>query len=193
MQSKLQLKEFIIKLLKDNISSSYYYHTYKHTLYVHDKAIEIANHEKCTAKEMELLAAAALWHDTGFINTYSGHEEESCVLAKHYLPDYNYSAAAISQICGMIMVTKIPQSPKNKLDEILADADLEYLGTDLVFKQAENLYRELLSVQPNLTREQWNQIQISFLEEHHYFTKYCKENKEPKKLMYLNTLLNTKK
>jgi uncharacterized protein len=188
MQNKLHVKEFIIKLLKDNISSFYYYHTYEHTLYVHDKAIEIATYEKCTAKEIGLLAAAALWHDTGFINTYSGHEEESCILAKRYLPDYNYSDAAINQICGIIMVTKIPQSPKNKLEEILADADLEYLGTDLAVKQAENLYRELLSIQPNLTREQWNHTQILFLEQHHYFTNYCKKNRESRKQQYLNSL-----
>ena len=34
----------------------------------------------------------------------------------------------IEIICGIIMATKIPQRPKNYLEEIICDADLNYLG-----------------------------------------------------------------
>ncbi|MFM9910612.1 MAG: HD domain-containing protein [Chitinophagaceae bacterium] len=185
MQNNTALKTFVIDLIKNNIPSTYYYHQEDHTLYVLEKAIEIGNHEKCTAKEIDLLQAAALLHDTGFISTYHEHEEESCRLATIYLPDYGYSATSIKKICGMIMATKLPQSPKNKLEEILVDADLEYLGTDLAVEQAEKLYREMHSLQPTLTIAQWNLIQISFLEQHHYFTPYCKKYKEAQKKSYL--------
>ena len=192
MQSKLPVKEFVINLLNDNLSMFYYYHNYEHTLYVLDKAIEIGQHENCTAKEMELLSAAALWHDTGYINTYAGHEEESCLLARQYLPEFGFSAEDITRICSMIMATKIPQSPQNKLEEIIADADLEYLGTKEAGKKADDFFKELHHLNPSLTKAEWDKTQVSFLQQHHYFTGFCKANREPVKAAYLSNLLNDK-
>jgi len=188
MQSKLLMKDFVTGLLKDHIPGSYYYHDHVHTLYVMDKAIEIARHENCTEKEIELLAIAALWHDTGYINIYNGHEEESCVLARKYLPGYGISPADIDIICGMIMATKVPQSPKTKLEEIIADADLEYFGTEDAASQADLLFRELQTLDPGLTRERWDEMQRSFLQGHQYFTNYCKKYSAPLKSAYLSTL-----
>jgi HD superfamily phosphodiesterase len=190
MQSKQHMKELVINLLKDNIPENYYYHNYKHTLYVHDTALEIAIHENCTANELDLISTAAFWHDTGYIKTYKNHEEESCNLARQYLPDYGYSADDIDIVCGMIMATKIPQSPKNKLEEILADADLEYMGTKSFDSTADDLFKEINSINPDLTEEKWIYTQISFLQNHHYFTRFCVENKEPVKQDYLLKLRN---
>ena len=192
MQSNLHMKEFVINLLNNDLPLFYYYHTYEHTLYVMEKAVEIGQYENCSEPEIELLKAAALWHDTGYINTYAGHEEESCMLARQYLPGYGFSTEDVYKICGMIMATKIPQSPKNKLEEIIADADLEYLGTVSAGIKADNLFKELRSINPILTKEEWNQIQVSFLQQHHYFTRFCKDNREHTKQSYLKSLINNK-
>lgn len=191
MPNKLLMTNFVVDLLQDNIPLCYYYHNYEHTLYVQEKAIEIGKHENCSEKEIELLSAAALWHDTGYINTYKNHEEESCALAKKYLPQYAFTAEEINTICGMIMATKVPQSPNNKLEEIVADADMEYLGTAAVAAKSEDLFLELQSLTPSLTKKAWDQIQISFLRSHHYFTAYCKTKREPVKENYLKELLNS--
>jgi len=189
MQSKLHMKDFVLDLLNKNLSEFLFYHDPEHTLYVIDKVTEIGTDENCTEAEMDLLRTAALWHDTGYIYTYSGHEEESCILAKAYLPSYGYTNDEVYAICGMIMATKIPQTPQNKLEEIIADADLEYLGSADAAVKAENLFKELHHLNPLLTREQWNETQISFLQHHQFFTKYCKENSEPVKQAYLEKLL----
>ena len=188
MQSKEDLKDFVISLLKDNLPENYSYHNHVHTLYVMQTAVEIGINEECTEKELELLSVAALWHDTGYIKTYKNHEEESCKLARHYLPGFGFSPDDIENVCGMIMATRIPQSPKNKLEEILADADLEYLGTKIFGSSADDLFRELRFVNPSLTQEQWIQTQILFLRKHQYFTRFCKENKAPVKMNYLEQL-----
>ena len=192
MHINKQLNDLVINLLKTKIPSNYYYHNYKHTLYVMDKAIEIGEQEHCAAKELELLAVAALWHDTGYINTYKGHEAASCVLAQQYLPDYGYTADDIETVCGVIMATKIPQSPKNKLEEIIADADLEYLGTDNAAVLANHLFKELNALNPLLTKTDWNKTEINFLTEHRYFTEYCKANREHHKQSYLQSLISNK-
>jgi uncharacterized protein len=189
MQNRPVMEAFVMDLLKSKLPVQYYYHNYEHTLYVMEKAVEIARQENCTEAEIELIRAAALWHDTGFINRYSGHEEESCILVQQYLPGYEYSINDIDEICGIIMATKIPQSPKNKLEEIVADADLEYLGTGWAGTKANDLFMELQYLDPSLTRAEWDQTQISFLQKHHYFTRFCKENREPLKQAYLNKLL----
>jgi HD superfamily phosphodiesterase len=183
------MKTFVIDLLKNKISPFYYYHSYKHTLYVVEKAIEIATRENCTEKEIELVSTAALWHDTGFINTYNDHEEEGCRLARKYLPGYGFTNEDIGKICGMIMATSIPQSPKTRLEEIVADADLEYLGTPDAASKAERLFMEWKHLDDSWTRQKWNQTQINFLKNHHYFTRFCSENREPAKLTYLEKLV----
>jgi uncharacterized protein len=191
MPNKPYMKEVVTALLKDNIPLCYYYHNYEHTLYVHEKVIQIGRHEGCNEKEIELLSAAALWHDTGYINTYANHEAAGCVLAKKYLPEYGFAENDITIITGMIMATKVPQMPKNKLEEIIADADLEYLGTINAAEKSELLFKELHALIPSITVAAWNKMQVSFIQNHHYFTRYCKEYKEPLKQEYLKELLGS--
>jgi predicted metal-dependent HD superfamily phosphohydrolase len=184
-----QMKDFVVNLLNEKLSDMYYYHNDKHTLHVAAKALEIGKHENCTAGELELLYAAALWHDTGYINTYAGHEAESCVLAQQYLPGYGFSSGDINKVCAMIMATRIPQSPQSKLEEIIADADLEYLGTEDAGPKADLFFKELQHLNPTITKTEWDKRQITFLQQHKYFTRYCRENKEPVKLKYLAGLV----
>ncbi len=190
MQSNQEMTSFVVDLLKEKLSPFYYYHNYKHTLYVRDKVIEIGEQENCSANDIRLLEAAALWHDSGFINTTINHEKEGCKLAKQYLPEYGFSPAEIETICGMIMATKMPQSPRNKLEEIIADADLEYLGAFNVEAIAADLFREINHFNPYITKADWHRTQIAFLKTHQYFTHFCKENREPLKREYLWNLVN---
>lgn len=192
MHNNQELNDLVIHLLKTRIPVNYYYHNYEHTLYVMDKVLEIGRQENCTTRELELLWAAALFHDTGHIHCYRGHEEASCELARTHLPGYAFSPDDINTICGMIMATKIPQSPQNKLEEIIADADLEYLGTPLAPVVANHLFKELQALNPLLTEAEWNQIQINFLTAHRYFTEYCKTNKDHIKRSYLQSLISDK-
>jgi uncharacterized protein len=191
MQNREHMKDFVIGLLTENLPSNYLYHNPEHTLYVLEKAIEIGRHENCTDEELELLQVAALWHDTGYTKTYKDHEKESCRIARHYLPEYGYTSDYIDRICDMIMVTKIPQLPKNKAEEILADADLEYLGTSEFGIKSDCLFKELQSLKPAYTEAEWNQAQVSFITNHHYFTRFCQENKEPIKKMHLLKLMES--
>jgi uncharacterized protein len=191
MQNEIaKMMQRVTQLLNSNLPDNYYYHNYEHTLYMVDKAMEIGVQEGCSVREIYLLAAGASWHDTGYIKTYKGHEEESVELCGLYLCAFGYAWEELEVVQGMIMATKMPQSPKTKLEEIIADADLEYLGTVDAAAKSDLLYRELQSINPLLTREEWNKEQISFLQQHSYFTQYCRENKEPLKQDYLNKLLN---
>ena len=71
----------------------------------------------------------------------------------------------------MIFVTEIPHQPKNKLEEIICDADLDYLGRDDFHEIADKLRKELREHGKIKSDRQWDEIQVSFLKQHKYFTK----------------------
>ncbi|MFD1257542.1 HD domain-containing protein [Mucilaginibacter terrae] len=146
------------------------YHCIEHVEDVFDAARNIGKLENITAHEMNLLLTAAWYHDAGFILQANGHEEESCRIAAEVLPRYNYTAYEIEQICGLIMATRIPQSPQNHLEQIMADADLDYLGRDDYFTTSYKLYQELTNTGVICSEQDWQQVQIDFMEKHHYFT-----------------------
>jgi uncharacterized protein len=165
-------EEYIYDKLQKNLSPTLTYHGFHHTVDVVDTTMKIAKAEGIIdEKSLILLATAALFHDLGFITTYKGHEEESCRIASLTLPKMGYSAIEIEAIFGMIMATKIPQKPKNLLQQIIADADLDYLGRDDFEPISESLFFELREREMINSIETWNKIQVNFLENHHFWTK----------------------
>ncbi|GAA0877519.1 hypothetical protein GCM10009119_04870 [Algoriphagus jejuensis] len=156
------------------------YHNLGHTAYVLDQAIFLAKESEVSASDIHLLKLAALFHDTGFIDNPKDHEEKGCKIAESYLEGF-YTSVEMDKIKGMIMATKIPQSPTNHLENILADADLEYLGTDLFDQIGETLYQELKHFNPDFTQQAWDELQLVFMQKHHYHTEYCRIHREPKK------------
>jgi len=185
------MKLLVENMLKRQLSPNYCFHDFEHTIYVVEKVGEIARHQHCTPYETDLLLVAALWHDTGYISSQDDHENESCRLAGQFLPDFGYSPEDIGAICDLIKATKVPHAPKSKLEEIIADADLAYLGTDLATERAQKLYDEIRAFNPLLTKKQWDAMQIGFLREHVYFTRYCKDNYEKPKQAYLAGVLKS--
>ncbi|WP_353777874.1 HD domain-containing protein [Winogradskyella sp. 3972H.M.0a.05] len=187
---KIILKD-ITKLLDTKLPDYLTYHDTAHTLYVLDKSIHIAKKEGVGTSDLELLKVAALFHDIGFTVTHKEHEEEGCKIAKTELKKYGYSNSEIETICGMIMATKIPQRPKTLLEQILADADLEYLATSGFSRKAKDLYKERLHFNPDLSLDEWNEVQIEFMKNHRYHTKYCKHYKTFRKQRNLKQILRT--
>lgn len=163
------------------------YHNLDHTAYVIEKAVFLAKELNVSARDLHLLKLAALFHDTGFIDNPKNHEEKGCKIARSYL-EKSYATEDLQKIYGMIMATKIPQSPRTLLENILADADLEYLGTDLFEKIGKSLYEELKHFNPDFTEQAWDELQLVFMQKHHFHTEYCQKHREPKKQENLLTV-----
>ncbi|RYY07444.1 MAG: phosphohydrolase [Sphingobacteriaceae bacterium] len=161
------------------------YHSVEHIHDVYHAAEKLGRQENISDYEMKLLLTAAWYHDSGFLKGAKDHEEESCRIVRQTLPTYNYTDAEVERICGMIMATKIPQSPKNHLEEILADADLDYLGRDDFFTIGDKLFAELSIFGFLKTADEWNRLQVRFLESHHYFTSTAIQQKQAVKEAHL--------
>ena len=182
-------KLFILKKLENDLSGQLTYHGKHHTEDVLKVAKELCNLENISHYESILIKTASLFHDSGFLKSMTEHEKHSCELARKYLPDFGYTEDEIKRICEMIMATKIPQSPKNQLEEIICDADLDYLGRDDFYTIGNTLFEELKSQGKVDDVYSWNEIQINFLQEHKFFTPTNINRRTAKKQNYLKELI----
>jgi uncharacterized protein len=183
-----QTKTFILNKLKTELPVNLYYHGFHHVLDVLGAAQELARKEKIAEPETELLRVAVLFHDSGYTIDSKNHEELSCKIAKENLPQFGYNDQEIERICGMIMATKFPHHPKNLLEEIICDADLDYLGRDDFFKISNDLFKEL-RISGKLSNEKdWYKLQESFLSSHTYFTRTASALRKAKKEEHLNKI-----
>ncbi|MDF2831929.1 HD domain-containing protein [Chryseobacterium indoltheticum] len=176
-----KLNKIILKRLRENLPEHLSYHSVMHVKDVIDAVEKIAKSEGVNDEDLVLLKTAALFHDTGFLFGSKNHEEKSCEIAAEYLLEYGFSQDQLDKINGMIMATKIPQTPKNHLEQIVADADLDYLGRDDFFVIGDKLFEELSMFGIVNSERDWNLLQEKFLESHHYFTETAINSRNQKK------------
>ena len=179
---------YILNRLENELARTLYYHGFHHTLDVMDAAMTIAEAENISEEEKNLLRVAVAYHDAGFIYVYKEHERRGCEMAKENLPVFGFEDEQVRTICNMIMATKIPQNARTKLEQIICDADVDYLGREDVCDIARTLFEESRIYSNIRDEEKWDEEQIRFLTQHKYFTTYSLRNREPGKLRYLESL-----
>lgn len=184
-----KLKNFIFKKLKNELSEKLTYHGLNHTIHVLDSCNQYIKRMQIKPGDAYLLRTAAIMHDTGYIWNFDNHEDESIRYTRELLPAWNYSKTEIESIAGMIKATKIPQRPTNVLEQIIGDSDLDYLGSELFYKIGNKLYRELLAYNKISSEEEWDRLQVSFLQNHEFHTPFAKKHREPLKQKYLKELI----
>lgn len=183
-----KLKRFIFGKLEAELSEKLTYHRLNHTKYVLLSCEQYIKRMRVPSGEAYLLRTAALMHDIGYIWTFEDHEAESINYARKILPEWNYTNLEIERITAMIAATKIPQKPRNILEQIIADSDLDYLGTSSYYKIGNKLYKELLAYNRITNEKEWDQFQVKFLQNHRFHTPFAIKHREPVKQKYLNEI-----
>ena len=179
----------VVHDLLSGLSEKLTYHNIYHTLDVLGQVQQIAKEEGIEDREeIFLLKTAALYHDTGFLLRYDANEEIGCQLAGKDLPGFGLNKKQIDRVCELIMATRVPQAPKNKLEEIICDADLDYLGQDDFELISDSLRQEFLEYGIIGSNEEWYSRQIKFLETHKYFTETSRKCRNPVKCQHLEKL-----
>lgn len=182
------LKDAILERLGKELSEDLHYHSVTHTRDVISACAASADREGLTEEDKVLLLSAAVLHDSGFLNTTKDHELEGVSIAEKVLPTYGYTAEHIQRISDMIMATKIPQSPLDKLGRMICDADLDYLGREDFYKIGATLFTELKAHSVLETEKEWDALQIKFLSSHTFQTDWSVRVREPVKQKYLEEL-----
>lgn len=185
----LDAKTYILEKLRSELPVNCYYHSYDHTVDMHNSAERIADFEKINDTEKELILIAALFHDAGFIIQADNHEQHSCSIAKEILPQFNYSLEELEVVCKLIMATQMPVNPANHLEKIICDADLDYLGRDDFKSIGDLLFQELAERGSIKSEDEWHQMQVHFLTNHRYYTNYSRTHRESFKQENLKKLM----
>lgn len=182
-------KNYIVAKLEKELDPRLTYHSLSHTVDVLESAVRLAEMENLDGAEIILLKTACLYHDSGMLVTYKGHEDESIAICTETLPKFEYTNDEITAICRMIKTTKLPQCASKLPDKILCDADLDYLGRKDFFMIAHRLKYEwdMLNIHPT-TLFEWYSIQKDFLVSHKYFTKSARELRQEMKLENLRQI-----
>ncbi|MBP7822177.1 MAG: HD domain-containing protein [Saprospiraceae bacterium] len=182
------IQPIVLDRLSKELSPIYTYHCVAHTLDVIKSSAEICDLEQISLQEKELVLTAALLHDTGFLVSYIDHELIGSLMWEDFLKDRQYSDDEIQLIKGMILSTKIPQSPKNLLSKILCDADLDYLGRNDFYDIGKTLLNEWSALGIVRDQEHWQNIQLNFLKAHNYFTISNQNRREHTKQKHIKAL-----
>lgn len=177
-----EVQNYVSHLLDNELSRDCMFHTKTHTINVLDNAGTIAAYEGLDEDSARILKIAALFHDTGYINSYDYHEEESVLIASRFLREKGIDEEIITQVSNAIMATRMPQKPDDEISRILCDADLMNMTFDDYFEQID------------LMRQEWEKTgkarmsgydawvnSLKFFSEHQFHTGYGKEILHPKK------------
>lgn len=176
------VKNYLENVYRDHANDKLAYHGFHHVKDVLKAVNGYIRRLKIPKQEAHLLRIAALMHDIGIIWSYDTHELESIEFIKKNLPRFGYSKKEIEKICSMVLATRLPQTPKNELEKILCDSDLDYLGRDTFYIIGETLFTEFMEFGIVKNRHDWNALQIKFLKNHEYHTAYALKYLQPKLL-----------
>jgi predicted metal-dependent HD superfamily phosphohydrolase len=169
-----QVKTHIERAFHSSASDKLVYHNLAHTEHVAKHAVELANYYKLSDKDFFIVLAASWFHDIGYLEAWEGHEQRGAAAAGIFLKERGVEEEVIAAVKSCIMATKMPQSPKNLLEQIVCDSDLYHLGRDdfkdrnrLMRKETENLLGK------SIDRDMWRLGTIKLMEAHSYHTDYC--------------------
>ena len=177
----MDIQEKLLDRMERQLPENLYYHSVKHTIDVVTEVELIGWAEGLSEEEVLLLKLAGLFHDCGHIVSYQNHEFYGAEIAREELSKYNYTKDQIETICRLIMATKFPPEPQDKLEEVICDSDLDYLGRSDFIPVSNTLYQELKERDMIESYDAWNKLQLSFIKKHQYYTKTARNLREVNK------------
>tara|TARA_B100001741_G_C16528347_1_gene588235 strand:- start:873 stop:1466 length:594 start_codon:yes stop_codon:yes gene_type:complete len=171
-----ELKEKIFDDLSNILDENYSYHNLDHTKRVISAAVDIGSNYDLSEKDWRCLLTACLLHDYGFIESHVEHEKISAKLSSQILPKYGFSETDIQIINSLIIVTKLEEKPKNLLESIIRDSDLEYLGSEDFIKISPLLKKEWINCKVVKSDSEFYKIQYEFILNHSFYTDFMIKN-----------------
>ena len=177
----------VVQQLTHGLDERYTYHGLRHTLDVIEQSEQIGIALKCSEQEIQLLKIAALFHDLGFIQTRKGHEKASAELFL-LASEQKLNDTERQQISSCILATIMPQMPQSLLEQIICDADLDYLGRNDFEKISQDLFQEMHACGEMSDLYKWDEIQVVFLDKHHFHTSFNQSRRNEQKSQHLSAI-----
>ncbi|MGX9986987.1 Pycsar system effector family protein [Soonwooa purpurea] len=176
-------EQYVIQLFKDKLSPVYSFHNLDHTKRVVTATELLADEENVNATDKEILTLAAWFHDVGYCQSCSVHENVGMQEAEKFLKQEQVSQAEINAVKQLIHATSLTYVPQNLLEKIIKDADCSHIGSEDFFAITEALRQECKQVyQKKISKLDWANTNLTFLSQtHQFYTDYAKKNWEVQK------------
>lgn len=172
---QLRAEEFVRSYFSSVNDERLAYHNVQHTERVVRAAMQIADHYQLDDQDYFIVTVAAWFHDVGYFTDPAHHEAEGAIKAVDFLKQNDATPEVIEAVEQCILSTKMPQSPKNLLEQIVCDADLFHLGTDDFTATNKIMRKEVELIKAiKISKDQWRNNAIHLLETHHYHTDYAR-------------------
>ncbi|MEM9868967.1 MAG: Pycsar system effector family protein [Bacteroidota bacterium] len=186
---------FVSGLLQNKLDPKFLYHNLRHTQRVVKSTKELLNNYTLDNSAKERLVLAAWFHDTGYTQGVTDHEENSCAIAKEFLAEHHYDSSGIEAICQDIMATKRYHEPDTITEEIIRDADSSHFAQRSYWETTDFLKDELDALGiAHYSPKEWRDENIKmFRNEHRFYTEYALENWQEGKEKNLKQLVKEKK
>jgi predicted metal-dependent HD superfamily phosphohydrolase len=120
----------------------------------------------------------------GFLHVRKGHEKASSDLFLA-ASERKINDIQRQQISACILATTMPQSPKNLLEQIICDADLDYLGRSDFYEISQDLFHEMHACGEMRDQKTWDEIQVVFLDKHQFHTPFNQSRRNEQKNKHL--------
>ncbi|MGY2131156.1 Pycsar system effector family protein [Hymenobacter sp. HD11105] len=159
-----QAKAYITTLVEEKLPKQLVYHSLKHTITTVKEARALGESAGLGADDLEALELAAWFHDTGYLDTYDGHEYRSMERAGQWLQAQGYPPERIALIQDMIRATHRNEPRETELQQLLVDADLSSLGREDFGASGELLRAEWETMLgQTYSNTEWAELQLNFL------------------------------
>lgn len=189
------MNEKILSWIKNYVNillwplEKHYYHEYGHALEVMERSLYLWWQEWVSDEELEMLAIASLFHDTGFIIQYDNNEVIWAWIARNYLKSVLYPEDKIKKIEELIIATTLWYEAQNLLERIIKDADMDNLWRDDFFDKWVRLKKEIEEIKKiKILEPDWNHYSVELLNKHKFLTQTEKKEREIKKQENLEKL-----
>ena len=165
--------------------------SYEHAIDVMQRAIYLSEQENLPVDEIEMMALAGLFHDTGFIVMYDKNEPIWAKIASNYLKSINYDKNKIKLIEQIILATDPDYTnPKNIYEKIIKDADMDNLWRDDFQKKSNDIKKELETVKKIKIKDpEWHHSLVDLLISHKFNTDVQRKERDKKKQENLNKMI----
>lgn len=169
------MQKDILNRLRSMLPEELVYHDINHTINVEKAALRLAKLEGISGYDLMLLRTAVYYHDAGFLVTYHHNEKHGMRMASNLLPYFGFDEDEIKTITDIIEVTDGIKKPENLLQQIMSDADHDYLGRADYYHVAKKLREELELHDQEMNDLEWVNYQLNYLEnKHEYYTETAK-------------------
>jgi len=172
------LEEKVFDDILKNLPESLHFHRPEYARKVYNQSFLLCRSEEIEEEDRLLVRTAALMLFTGLTQDYHNFENRSSVICREILPDFSYSDRQTDQICNLILATKTPFSPNNRLEKILIDSRMEFIGRPDYTTQIKLLYQELKEVGSKINGQQFKNQQLELLFEFQFYTVAAKRLRE---------------